>query len=60
MLVGKPEGKTLLGKPRCRWVDNIKMDLREKEWGGTDWIDLAYDRDQWRALVNTVINFWVP
>jgi hypothetical protein len=41
-------------------VDNIKMDLRELEWGGMDWIDLAQDRDQWRALVNMVMNFWVP
>jgi hypothetical protein len=45
ILVGKPEGKTLLGKPRRRWVDNIKMDLREVEWGGVDWIDFAHDRD---------------
>jgi hypothetical protein len=46
MLVGKPEGKRALGKPRCRWEDNIKMDLREIEWGGMDWIDLAQDGDQ--------------
>jgi hypothetical protein len=45
-LVGKPEGKRPLGRQRCRWVDNIKMDLREIEWGGMDWIDLAQDRDQ--------------
>jgi hypothetical protein len=45
--------------PRRRWVDNIKMDLREIGWDGMDWIDLAQDRDQWRALVNTVMNLWV-
>jgi hypothetical protein len=49
-----------LGRPRCRWVDNIKMDLREIGWDGVDWIDLAQDRDQSRALVNTVINLRVP
>jgi hypothetical protein len=58
--VGKPEGKRTLGKPRRRWEDNIKMDLREMGWGGMDWIDLAQDRDQWRALVNTVMNLPVP
>jgi hypothetical protein len=58
--VGKPEGKRPLGRPRRRWVDNIKMELREIEWDGMDWIDLAQDRDQWRALVNTVINLQVP
>jgi hypothetical protein len=52
--VGKPEGKRPLGKPRRRWVDNIKIDLREVGWDGRDWIDLAQVRDQWRALVNTV------
>jgi hypothetical protein len=46
--------------PRCRWLDNIKIDLREIGWGGTDWIDLAQDRDQWRALAITVMNFPVP
>jgi hypothetical protein len=56
ILVGKPEGNTLLGIPRRRWIDNIKMDLREIGWDGMDWIDVAQDRDQWRALVNTVIN----
>jgi hypothetical protein len=56
ILVGKPEGKRPLGRPRRRWVDNIKMDLREIGWDGVDWIDLAQDRDQWRALVNTVMN----
>jgi hypothetical protein len=59
-LVGKPEGNRPLGRPRCRWEDNIKMDLRETGWGGMDWIDLAQDRDQWKALVNTVVNLQVP
>jgi hypothetical protein len=58
--VGKPEGKRPLGRPTRRWEDNIKKDLREIGWGGMDWIDLAQDRDQWRALVNTVINLRVP
>jgi hypothetical protein len=52
--------KCPLRKPRCRWVDNTKMDLREIGWDGMDWIDLAQDRDQWRALVNTVMNLQVP
>jgi hypothetical protein len=60
ILVGKPEGKRPLGKPRRRWVDNNKMDLREIGWGGMDWIELAQDRDQWRTLVNTVMNLRVP
>jgi hypothetical protein len=60
ILVGKQEGKRPLGRPRRRWEDNIKMDLRERRWGGMDWIDLAQDRDQWRALVNTVMNLRVP
>jgi hypothetical protein len=55
-LVGKLEGKRPLGRPRCKWVDNIKRDLREIGWGGMDWIDLAQDRDQWRTLVNMVMN----
>jgi hypothetical protein len=59
ILVGKPEGR-LLGRPRCRWVGNIKIDLREIGWDDMGWIDLAQDRDQWRALVNTVINLRVP
>jgi hypothetical protein len=59
-LVGKPIGKKPLGGPRRRWENNIKMDLREIGWGGVDWIDLAPDRDQWRALVNMVINLRVP
>jgi hypothetical protein len=58
--VGKPDGKRTLGRPRLRWMDNIKIDLREIGWGCVEWIDLAQDRDQWRALVNTVMNFWVP
>jgi hypothetical protein len=57
--VGKPEGKRPLGRPRRRWVDNIKMDLREIGWNGMDWIDLAQDREQWRALVNMVMNLRV-
>jgi hypothetical protein len=60
ILVGKPEGKRPLRRPRCRWVDNIKMDLGEAGWDGMDWIDLAQDRDRWRALVNAVMNLWVP
>jgi hypothetical protein len=60
ILVGKPEGKRPLGRPRRMWVDNIKMDLREIEWDGVDWIDVAHDRDQWRALVNAVLNLGVP
>jgi hypothetical protein len=60
ILVGKPEGKTILGRPRRRWVNNIKMDLRKIEWDGIDWIDLAQDRDQWRALVNMLMNLRVP
>jgi hypothetical protein len=59
LLVGKPKCKRPLGGPRHRWENN-KMDLEEKGWGGMDWIDLAYDRDQWRALVNTVMNLPVP
>jgi hypothetical protein len=54
------EGKRPLGRPRRRWEDNIKMDRREMGWGGMEWIDLAQDRDQWRALVNTVMNLRVP
>jgi hypothetical protein len=59
ILVGNLEGKRPLGRPRHRWVDNIKMELREIGWVGMDWIDLAQDRDQWRALVNLVMNLWV-
>jgi hypothetical protein len=59
ILVGKPEGNRPLGRPRRRWVDNIKMDLREIGWDGVDWVDMS-DRDQWRALVNTILNLRVP
>jgi hypothetical protein len=59
ILVGMLEGKRPLGRSRRRWVDNIKMDFREIEWDGMDWIDLAQNRDQWRALVNTVMNLRV-
>jgi hypothetical protein len=58
--VGKPEGKRPLGRPRWRWVDNIKMDLGEIGWGGVDWNGLVQDRDKWRALVNSVMNLLVP
>jgi hypothetical protein len=60
VLVGKPEGRRASGRPRHRWEDNIKIDLREVGWGGVDWIDLAQDRDRWRALVHTVMNLQVP
>jgi hypothetical protein len=60
ILVGKPEGRRPLGRPRRRWVDNIKMDPRETGWDGIDWIDLVQDRDHWRALVNTIMNLRVP
>jgi len=60
VLVGKPEGKRPLGRPRRRWEDNIKMDLQEVGCGRMDWIELAQDRDRWRALVSTVMNLWVP
>jgi hypothetical protein len=60
ILVGKPEGKRPLGRPRRRWVDNIKINLREIGWDGMNWFDLAQDRDQSKALVNTVMNFGVP
>ena len=59
VLVGKPEGKKLLGRPRRRWKDNIQTDFEEMECGGTDWIELAQDRDRWRALVNAVMNLRV-
>jgi hypothetical protein len=58
--VGKPEGKRPLGRPRRRWVDNIIMDLGEIGWDGRDWIEMAQDRDQWRALLNRVMNLRVP
>jgi hypothetical protein len=60
LLVGKPEGRSPLGRPRRRWVDNIKMDLREVRWGDVDWIGLPQDRARWRALVNSVLNLRVP
>jgi hypothetical protein len=60
MLVGKPEGKRSLGRPRRRWKDNIKMDLQEVRGGRGDWMELAQDRDGWRALLSTVKNFRVP
>jgi hypothetical protein len=60
ILVGKPEVKRQPGRPRRRWVKNIKMGLRETGWDGEDWIDRVQNRDQWRALVNTVMNLRVP
>jgi hypothetical protein len=60
ILVGKPEGKRPLGRPRRRWEDNIKMDLQGVGCGGMDWIELAKDRDRWRTLVNAVMNVRVP
>ena len=60
VLVGKPEGKRSLGRTRCRWEDNIKMDLQEVGGRSTDWIELAQDRDRWRAFVSPVMNLLVP
>jgi len=60
VLVGKPEGKRPLGRPRHRWEDNIKMDLQEMGCGGVDWIELTQDRERWLALVSTVMNLRVP
>jgi hypothetical protein len=60
MLVGKPEGKRPLGRPRCRWEDDIKIDLQEVGGGRGDWMELAQVNDRWRALVGTVRNFRVP
>jgi hypothetical protein len=60
VLVGKPEGRKPLGRPRHRWEDNIKMDVEEVGGGGADWMVRAQDRDGWRALVGTVMNFRVP
>ena len=59
VLLGKPEGKKPLGRPRHRWEDNIKMDLQKVGCGGVDWIELAQDRDRWQALVNVVMNLQV-
>jgi hypothetical protein len=59
ILVGRPEGRRSLGRPKCRWEDNIKMDLQELGWGGMDWIDMAQDRDRWQALVNAAMNLRV-
>jgi hypothetical protein len=58
-LLEKPEGKILLERPRCRWEDGIRMDLREIGWGSVEWIQLAQDRDRWRAVVNTVMKLQV-
>jgi hypothetical protein len=60
ILVGKPEGKRTLGRPRCRWEDNIKVGLQEVGCMCMDWIELAQDRDRWRVLVNAVMNLRVP
>jgi hypothetical protein len=60
LLVGKPEGERPLVRPRRRWVNNIKMDLGEMGWSDVEWIGLAQDRDQWRALVKSMMNVWVP
>jgi hypothetical protein len=60
ILVGKPEGKRLLGRPRHRWENNIRIDLREIGWEGVDWMHLTRNRGQWRAVVNTVMNLQVP
>jgi hypothetical protein len=60
LLVRKPVGKRPLGRPRCRWVGNVRMDLGEVGWGDVDWIGLAQDRNRWRALVNLVLNLQVP
>jgi len=60
VLVGKPKGKRPLWRPRHKWEDNTKIDLQEVGCRGMDWIKLAQDRDRWRALMNTVINLWVP
>jgi hypothetical protein len=60
LFVGKPEGKSPLGRPRRMWVDNIRMDLGEVGWGDVDWIGLAQDRNRWRALLNSVLNLRVP
>jgi hypothetical protein len=60
LLVEKPEGKRPLGRPRRRWVDNIRMDLEEVGWGNVDWIGVVQDRNRWRAVVNWVLNLRLP
>jgi hypothetical protein len=60
VLVGRPEGKGPLGRPRCRWEDNIKLDLREIGMDGASWIQLAQDRAQWHTFVSMLMNLWVP
>jgi hypothetical protein len=59
LFVEKPEGKRLLGRTKRRWVDNIRINPGDVEWGGVDWIGLAKDRNKWRALVNEIMNLWV-
>jgi hypothetical protein len=58
--VGKPKEKRPLWRPKCRWEDNVKMDLQVVGYWGMDWIELSQDRDRWQALVNAVMNLWVP
>jgi hypothetical protein len=60
LLVGKPEGRRPIGRPRRRWLDNIRMDVVDVGWGDVDWIGLAQDRDRWRVLANSVLNLRVP
>jgi hypothetical protein len=60
VLVGRPEGRRPVGRPRHKWEDNIKMDLPRSGMGGMDWIDMAQDRDRWWAVVNAAMNLWVP
>jgi hypothetical protein len=60
ILVGNPEGKSALGRPRLKWLNNIKRNFRDIGWDGMDWINLVQDRDQWKALVNTVMKLRVP
>jgi hypothetical protein len=60
VLVGRSEEKSPFGRPRCRWEENIKMNHQDVGWGSMNWIDLAQDRDRWRALLNTVMNLRVP
>jgi hypothetical protein len=60
VLVEKPEGNRALGRSKCSWEDNIKMDLQEVLCGGPDWIELAQDKDRWRGIVKAVMNLWVP